>query len=241
MSDETTNGQPEKYPPHIELQKLKKSQRELRKEVERANKAINEQIGKLESQLPNYGEVSKHTFDEKHGECVVTRGRHLYESGAQWNPKNLHYGPNIEAPPAPDLWVLQVEYLGVKIGKLVKERGKIKNAVANQNSLALRSSAPTAAELCPGWREDLKAIKTKLDSLRNKRARLSQKLKEQDENWHRKQRLDDARIDRRLDRGNHSLESERLNPVVESGPGCFGRQSLSPILRCESPANLRVV
>jgi hypothetical protein len=49
MSDETTNGQPEKYLPHIELQNLRKSQRELRKEVEQANESINEQIEKLES------------------------------------------------------------------------------------------------------------------------------------------------------------------------------------------------
>jgi hypothetical protein len=205
-----TNGQPEKFPPHIELQKLRKFQSGLKAEVEQANKAINEQIGKLESQLPHYGEVSKHSFDEKHGECVVTRGRHLYESGAQWNPRNNFYGPDIEPPPAPDLWILQVEFLDVKIEGLVTERDEIKNAIGNQNSLALRSSDPTGDELWPGWREDLKAIKTKLDSLRNKRSKLSQKIKEQDENWHRQQRLNEARIDRRNEA---SLSTAELNKL----------------------------
>ena len=205
-----TNGQPEKFPPHIELQKLRKFQSGLKAEVEQANKAINEQIGKLESQLPHYGEVSKHSFDEKHGECVVTRGRHLYESGAQWNPRNNFYGPDIEPPPAPDLWVLQVEFLGVKIGKLVTERDKIKNAVANQNTLALRSSAPTADELWPGWREDLKLITTKLVSLRNKQGKLKQKLKEQDENWHRQQRLIEARSERRSNVAASTAELNRM-------------------------------
>jgi hypothetical protein len=210
MSVETENVEQGKYPPHIELQKLRKFQRDLKKEVAAADEKIAEQIGKLESQLPNYEEVSKHSFDEKHGECVVTRGRHLYESGAQWNPRNNFYGPDIEPPPAPDLWVLQVEFLGVKIGKLVTERDEIKNAVANQNSLALRSSAPTADELWPGWREDLKDIKTKLNSLRNKRSKLSQKIKEQDVDRLREQRLTEARIDRRNEA---SLSTAELNKL----------------------------
>jgi hypothetical protein len=150
MSVETENVEQGKYPPHIELQKLRKFQRELRKEVEQANKAINEQIGNLKSQLPNYGEVSKHTFDQKHGQSVFINNRHLYESGAQYDPLDRFRGPDIEPPPAPDLWVLQVEFLDVKIGELQSERYKIRNAVGNQNSLALRSSDPTADELWPG-------------------------------------------------------------------------------------------
>ena len=98
----------------------------------------------------------------------------------------------------------------MKIGELQSERDKIKNAVANQNSLALRSSDPTGDVLWPGWREDLKAIKTKLDSLRNKRSKLSQKIKEQDENWHRQQRLNEARIDRRNEA---SLSTAELNKL----------------------------
>ena len=211
MSVETENVEQGKYPPHIELQKLRKFQRDLKKEVAAADEKIAEQIGKLESQLPNYGEVSKHSFDKKHGTSVYSRGRHLYESGAQWNPRNNFYGPDIEPPPAPDLWVLQVEFLDVKIEGLVTERDKIKNAIANQNFLALNSSDLTADDLWPGWREDLKAIKTKLDSLRNKRSRLSQKLKEQDENWHRQQRLTEAEAGRRSE---VSLSRSELNRML---------------------------
>jgi chromosome segregation ATPase len=206
MTDETTNEKPEKFPPHIELQKLRQFQRKLKAEVEQANKAINEQIGKLESQLPHYGEVSKHSFDKKHGTSVYSRGRQIYPDGSVWNPKNLHYGPDIEAPPAPARWILQIEFIDAKIEGLLAERTKIQNAVAYQNSRA----AGGADELYGHWREDLKAIKTKLDSLRNKRARLSQKLKEQDENWHRKQRLNEARIDRRNEA---SLSTAELNKL----------------------------
>ena len=57
------------------------------------------------------------------------------------------------------------------------------------------------------------------------------------------QLLDDSnqRHVRSLDRGNRPLESERLNAMFEDRPGCFGRQSLAPMLWCESPADPRGV
>jgi hypothetical protein len=211
MTDETKNGEQVKCPVYVTLQKLRETQRELKKEAEKANEIITEKIGKLETELRvKPGAIEKHHFDQKHGPSVFTRGRHLYASGAQWNPNNLHYGPDIEPPPEPDVWVLQIEYLGVKIEGLVTERDKIKNAVANQNTLALRSSAPTADELWPGWREDLKLITTKLVSLRNKQGKLKQKLKEQDENWHRQQRLIEARSERRSNVAASTAELNRM-------------------------------
>ena len=172
-----------------------------------ADEKIAEEIGKLESQLPNYGEVSKHSFDKKHGTSVYSRGRQIYPDGSVWNPKNLHYGPDIEAPPAPARWILQVEFIDAKIEGLLAERTKIQNAVAYQNSRA----AGGADELYGHWREDLKKIKTELASLRSRRSKLDHKIAEQDENRHRQQRLNEARSERR---SNVTASTAELNRML---------------------------
>jgi hypothetical protein len=188
------NGEQEKCPVYVKIKRLREFQLELKKETEEANTTISEEIQKLESELRvKLGAIERFHFDRKHGENIFVRGRHLYASGAQWNPKNLHYDPDIEPPPTPDLWVLQVEFLDVKIEGLLAERTKIQNAVAYQNSRA----AGGADELYGHWREDLKKIKTELASLRSKRSKLDHKVAEQDENRQRQQRLDEAEAGRR--------------------------------------------